>query len=114
MNNIIPLFIYNQFLNINGHHETRKFVDKWLNCELHIFDFKRTCFTLLDHRRLSELLLHLFPKKYTLGTYEALHHDVKEFITKTYYLSNDDYVQAYLLLDEISECTWWSDIKLRL
>lgn len=93
------MYIYNQFINRNGHLHIRRFLEKWVDGSLYEFDFERTCFTLLDHRRLSELLIHLYPNKYTLGTYEALHHDVKEFISKTYYLNSDDYVQAYLLQD---------------
>jgi hypothetical protein len=46
----------------------------------------------MDHRRLSELLIHCYPQFYTLGSIEALHNDVKEFIAATYRFNSDDYV----------------------
>mgnify|MGYP000853172266 CR=1 FL=1 len=63
---------------------------------------------MLDHRRLSELLLHLFPKEYTIGSIDAFHVDEKEFLRKVYYLNDEDYVKCYLTLDSISNCTWWN------
>ena len=77
------------------------------------FDFERTAFTLLDHRRLSNLLMHFFPNDYTLGTPDALHHDIKEFFRRVYALNDDQYVRCYLILDIISGRTWWADIKQR-
>lgn len=105
---MIPLSTYNQFINTNGHLQIRRFLEAWQGGELAGFDFKRTYFTLLDHRRLSELLLHCFPTQYTRGSIDSLHPDVKEFIAATYRLNSDDYTEAYLLLDEISECSWWA------
>jgi hypothetical protein len=96
---LIPLAVYNQFINRNGHLQIRRFLEAWQGAELTTVDFKRTTFTLLDHRRLSELLIYCYPQFYTLGSIEALHSDVKEFISATYRLNSDDYVESYLLLD---------------
>lgn len=59
--NIIPLHLYNQHINTNGHLQIRRYLERWMQGELQLFDFQKTSFTLLDHRRLSELLLHLHP-----------------------------------------------------
>jgi hypothetical protein len=58
---LIPLAVYNQFINTNGHLQIRRFLEAWQGGELAVFDFKRTYFTLFDHRRLSELLMHCYP-----------------------------------------------------
>jgi hypothetical protein len=58
--------------------------------------------------------MHCYPHCYTRGSIESLHSDVKEFIAATYRLNCDDYAGSYLLLDQISECSWWSDLKARL
>ncbi len=76
MNKLIPLDIYTKFMNLNGTLQIIKmFTDSWIRGKIYEYDFERSPFTMLDHRRLSELLIHFYPHKYTLGTIDAFHVD---------------------------------------
>ncbi len=50
-----------------SHISTEKlklFIDLFISCQLSKWSFDEIKFTLFDHRRLSEMLVRLFPKEY--------------------------------------------------
>jgi hypothetical protein len=111
---LLPLDIVTIFLNMSGTKQIIKdFIECWTQLKMHEYDFKKTPFTLLDHRRLSELLLHFFPERYTIGSIDAFHVDEKEFLRKSYYINAEDYVKCYLVLDSLSGRNWWEELKAR-
>jgi hypothetical protein len=59
---LLPLEIVTIFLNKSGTNQILKqFLELWERGKIHDYNFKDHPFTLVDHRRLSELLMHFFP-----------------------------------------------------
>jgi hypothetical protein len=69
-------------------------------------------FTLLDHRRISELLINLFPAHYVIGNISNPHPEVQDFLEKMYDLSGEDYYKLYTKIDNISRVKWWGKILI--
>lgn len=59
------------------------------------------------------MLMYFYPSDYTIGTVDAFHVDEKEFLGRVYFINGEEYTKCYTILDNISGCRWWSDIKTR-
>jgi len=62
---------------MNGTLHIKNYLQFFINGLLHRYDFQRSNFTLIDHRRLVELLMHFHPLEYTFKYIDALHLDVR-------------------------------------
>ena len=90
----------------------KQFIDRWEKGTLHCYNFEDSPFTLADHRRLSELLLHIDPDRFTIGRpIETFHVNEKEFYYRIYSLNAEDYLKLYLTLDSVSGCSWWHRLR---
>jgi len=62
---------------------TGSVIQKW--------NFKNSKFTIIDHRRLSELLVRVFPKMYKIGQPMAINKSINDFLVNLYELTWTDY-----------------------
>lgn len=67
----------------------------------------------MDHRRLSELLVNLYPKEYIIYSPYSIQKDINDFLTNLYILSNSDYKSLLESLDSISGITFWKTFKIK-
>jgi hypothetical protein len=104
--------LYADFSGKHSFGDVLAFIDKFYAGKLHEFDFQEIKFTLLDHRRISELLVNLFPAEYSLGPPESPHPKVREFLERMYDLSGEDYYNLYYKIDNISRVKWWGKILI--
>jgi hypothetical protein len=79
---------------------------------LHHFDYARFKFTLLDHRRIVELFVNLFPVEYAVGEVGSADGEVQNFLEKMYDLSGEEYYRLYTKIDNISKVKWWGKILI--
>ena len=89
---------------------TKEFLLKFENGKLDSYDFKAMPFTLLDHRRISELLIKLYPEKYTIGRIGSMRRDIHKFLHGIYELSTKLYYDLYRNVDRVSKITWWQEM----
>jgi len=77
------------------------------------WNFKQIKITIMDHRRLAELLTKVFPKDYKIYFPASLNEDINEFLTNLYELTPLDYHKLLETLDATSKTTWWKTIQIR-
>lgn len=104
--------MYADFTASHSFSHILTFISKFYAGKLHEFDFQTIRFTLLDHRRISELLINLFPTEYFLGPLDSPHPKVLEFLEKMYELSGEEYYNLYYKIDNISRVKWWGKILI--
>jgi hypothetical protein len=76
-----------------------EFIKKFTAGKLATFDYKNIPFTLLDHRRLSELIFNLYPEKYYIGEIYSENVEVFNFLVSCYDLQSDMYYKLYKNID---------------
>ena len=99
--------------------DIRDFLEKFRTGKLHHFDYGRCKFTLLDHRRIVELFVNLFPAEYAVGEVGSAAGEVvgavgevQNFLEKMYDLSGEEYYRLYTKIDNISKVKWWGKILI--
>lgn len=105
--------LFKGFKENHSPYYTKDFLTKFENKTLTKFNFKQIQITPLDHRRLSELLVNLYPTNYVCN-YSSLPKDQSQsFIISSYELTPKQYFEIYLQIDKISDIAWWSQIMTR-
>lgn len=79
---------------------------------LHQFDFDKIKFTLLDHRRMSQLLINLYPKHYYTGKVHSTDPNAAPFLKSLYEMNGEEYYRLFTKIDKISKIKWWSKILI--
>ncbi len=67
----------------------------------------------MDHRRLSELLVNLYPNEYVIYSPQSIQKEVNDFLTNLYLLSSQDYKSLTESLDQISGVLFWKTFKIK-
>lgn len=67
----------------------------------------------MDHRRLAEVLVKVFPSDYIIYQPEALQKEINDFLANLYLLTSDDYNTLLQSFDEISNVSFWGSFKIK-
>jgi hypothetical protein len=109
---LISELLYKEFIAHHTLNDITEFLSKFYTGRLHQFNYEKIKFTLLDHRRMSEILLHLFPGEYEIGEVRNSHPDINSFMAKMYEMEGGDYYHLFIKIDRISKVRWWSKILM--
>lgn len=86
------------------------FLSRFKEGKLHHFDFKTHPISILDHRRLSELLYNLHTDIYYKGPCRHSNPELYDFLINLYELPANHYFQLYNKVDSISHIEWWKEL----
>lgn len=67
----------------------------------------------MDHRRLAEYLVKIFPQNYKICTPDSINPGVKEFLENLYGLTPQKYAKLLESLDAESKVSEWKIIRIR-
>lgn len=67
----------------------------------------------MDHRRLSEWLLQLFPTHYSIGEPLALDSEISLFLKSMYDLPAQDYKHMLTIIDKLSKTQLWRNLQIK-
>ena len=76
----------NKFSENQDINTVMEFLEKLTSGHLDSYDFEAHPFTLLDHRRISELLSNLYSEKYKIGEVSSPNKDIHTFLVRLYEL----------------------------
>jgi len=102
--------LYTKFASVHCSIDISDFLKKFSEGDLASFNYKVTPFTLLDHRRLAELMSNLKPESYYLGEIISISKEVQNFLVSLYDLSSEKYHKLYKNIDETSKIGWWAEL----
>lgn len=91
----------------------KKFLNLFTHNTLQQWNFRANKITILDHRRLSELLCKLNPKRYKICTPLALDKQISGFLTSLYGLSIEEHQAMLNVVDGISRVDIWRILEVR-
>ncbi len=90
-----------------------KFAQLFLDGRTKEWDYEHMKITLIDHRRLSEVLVKSFPEHYVIYQPQALQKDIHDFLFNLYLLTANDYYTLLESLDANSGVDFWNSFKIR-
>ena len=67
----------------------------------------------MDHRRLAEYLVKIYPKDYKICKPLSINPNIHEFLENLYGLTSNDYKKLLDTLDMQSKITWWRTMQIR-
>jgi hypothetical protein len=110
---IIPINVYFEFVKAVTPDCAKDFIELFKANKLEVWNFKAIKITILDHRRLCELLARLFPQQYKIGRPLALDNEICIFLNTLYDLTPQNYRLMTDAIDGISKLTFWQTVRER-
>lgn len=109
---LLPNDLVKNYTSKHSNADIFDFISKFKSGKLRKFDYASFPFTLLDHRRLAELLVSICPQDYCIEEVERSKDDAGEFLRNIYSLDSKEYYELYMKIDHTSKILWWSEIMV--
>ena len=110
---IISEELYVEYVANYTQEKINEFINAFIQNDLTRWDFVQFPITIIDHRRLTQILVRLFPKTYQCTDPRSMEPLTNQFLVNLYEMVPSDFNKLLELMDRQSQVTFWKTIHIR-